>query len=154
MSELLANHGASPVITTGAVMFGRLEPMVIVWLPLNTVVSNVIVSRPVVPALHSPDDPPDGALVFAAMIASRSVQLWSLPLTTSAVLFTVIVAPGVTAAARRTPCADNCRRTNTAVRSAFISHLSSRRSAAGRRGSAGIRPNRSRPPSAQLSYQF
>src|SRR4029078_1305108 len=93
MRVLVANHGASPVITTGAVISGRLEPSVIVWLPLKTPASNVIVSRAFFPTPHSPDDKPNGALVFATMMASRSVHLSSLPLTTSAVLLTVIVAP-------------------------------------------------------------
>ena len=61
------------------------------------VTEKLIASDPLLtPATHSPAIAPDGALVFAAVIASRKVHKPSL-LDTSAKLLTVIVLAGVIA---------------------------------------------------------
>jgi hypothetical protein len=52
-----------------------------------------IVSEPLPPAAHSPTAPPDAALLFAAVTASRNVHKPSLAFTTSDRLLTVMVAP-------------------------------------------------------------
>jgi hypothetical protein len=96
-----------PSMVTALMMFGSANAGAIVQTPVPTTqpgsvaagIANTIVSRPAVPAPHSPARAPDAVSVFAAVIASRSVHLPSLA-AVSAALLTVIVAARAAAGAR------------------------------------------------------
>src|SRR5262245_46792043 len=80
-----------PVIVMFEVITNELVEMLIVPTTLKVMVSVPLL----LPAAHSPAAAPEGALVFAAAIASRKVHLTSLPSQKSVSVFTVIVASAV-----------------------------------------------------------
>jgi hypothetical protein len=85
---MVSKLAPGPLIVMLAVMLGRAVVRSIV--PV-TPVASIKSAPPLLPAAHSPAVAPEAVSVFAAIIASRNVHNPSLPLATSAVLFTTIV---------------------------------------------------------------